>query len=105
MICKETIKRRKEIYGNNFEEIARLQSEYYDFEVTPKDVAMTLAILKKVRIDFIKARLEELKYSPRFSDYDIQIQIKDLNDGLEDSIKDYDNYLWVSTNYEEYEKL
>ena len=54
MICKETIRRRKAIYGNNFEEIARLQSEYYDFEVTPKDVAMTLAILKKVRNDFIK---------------------------------------------------
>ena len=42
MICKETIRRRKAIYGNNFEEIARLQSEYYDFEVTPK-------IRKKIR--------------------------------------------------------
>ena len=64
MIDKETIKRRKAIYGNNFEEISRLQSEYYDFEVTPKDVAMTLAILKKVRIDFIKARLETLSQNP-----------------------------------------
>lgn len=105
MLCKKTIKQRKSIYGDSFKEIARLQSEYYDFEVTPKDVAMTLAILKKVRIDFIKSKLQELKDSPRFSDYDIQIQIKDLNAGLEDSIKDYDNYLWVSTNYEEYEAL
>lgn len=105
MICKETIKKRKAIYGNNFPAIAKLQSEHYDFEVTPKDVAMTLAILKKVRIDFIKSKLQELKDSPRFSDYDIQIQIKDLNAGLEDSIKDYDNYLWISTNYEEYEAL
>ena len=105
MLCKKTIQQRKSIYGDSFKEVARLQSEYYDFEVTPKDVAMTLAILKKVRIDFIKSKLQELKDSPRFSDYDIQIQIKDLNAGLEDSIKDYDNYLWVSTNYEEYEAL
>lgn len=105
MICKETIKKRKAIYGNNFPSIAKLQSEYYDFEVTPKDVAMTLAILKKVRIDFIKSKLQELKDSPRFSDYDVQIQIKDLNIGLEDSIKDYKNYIWIATNYEEYEAL
>jgi hypothetical protein len=57
MICKKTIQQRKKIYGDSFKEIARLQSEYYDREVTPKDVAMTLAILKKVRIDFIKSKL------------------------------------------------
>ena len=105
MICKETIKRRKAIYGNNFEEISRLQSEYYDFEVTPKDVAMTLAILKKVRIDFIKARLETLRNVPNFNDCIIQIEIKDLNNGLEDSKKDMANYLWIATNYKEYEAL
>ena len=105
MICKETIKRRKAIYGNNFPEIARLQSEYYDFEVTPKDVAMTLAILKKVRIDFIKARLETLRNVPNFNDCIIQIEIKGLTNGLEDSKKDYANYLWISENYEEYEEL
>ena len=105
MICKETIRRRKAIYGNNFEEIARLQSEYYDFEVTPKDVSMTLAILKKVRIDFIKARLETLRNVPNFNDCIIQIEIRDLTNGLEDSKKDMANYLWISENYEEYEAL
>lgn len=105
MICKKTIAQRKKIYGDSFKEIARLQSEYYGFEVTPKDVAMTLSILKKVRIDFIKSKLQELKESPRFSDYDIQIQIKELNDGLEDSIKDHNNYLWIANNYDEYEVL
>lgn len=105
MICKKTIQQRKAIYGNNFPEIARLQSEYYDREVTPKDVAMTLAILKKVRVDFIKVKLQSFRDNPRFSDYDIQIQIKDLNTGLEDSKKDYENYLWIATNYSEYEKL
>lgn len=105
MICKQTIKQRKAIYGNNFPQIAKLQSEYYDREITPKDVAMSLAILKKVRIDFIKVKLQSFRDNPRFHDYDIQIQIKDLNAGLEDSIKDYNNYLWIATNYDEYEKL
>ena len=101
MICKQTIKQRKAIYGNNFPQIAKLQSEYYDREITPKDVAMTLAILKKVRIDFIKSKLEDLKEK----DYITQIEVKDLKNGLEDSIKDYNNYLWIATNYDEYEKL
>jgi len=101
MICKKTIKQRKAIYGNSFPEIAKLQSQYYDREITPKDVAMTLAILKKVRIDFIKSKLEQLKEK----DYITQIEVKDLNNGLEDSIKDYNNYLWIATNYDEYEKL
>lgn len=101
MICKKTIKQRKAIYGNSFPEIAKLQSQYYDREITPKDVAMTLAILKKVRIDFIKSKLEQLKEK----DYITQIEVKDLNNGLEDSIKDYKNYLWIATNYDEYEKL
>ena len=105
MICKKTIKQRKAIYGNNFPQIAKLQSEYYDREITPKDVVMTLAILKKVRVDFIKVKLQSFRDNPRFNDYDIQIQIKDLNAGLEDSIKDYNNYLWIATNYDEYEKL
>ena len=105
MICKKTIKQRKAIYGNNFPHIAKLQSEYYNREITPKDVAMTLAILKKVRVDFIKVKLQSFRDNLRFNDYDIQIQIKDLNAGLEDSIKDYNNYLWIAANYDEYEKL
>ena len=103
--CKKTIKQRKAIYGNNFPEIAKLQSEYYNREITPKDVAMTLAILKKVRIDFIKARLETLRNVPNFNDCIIQIEIRDLTNGLEDSKKDMANYLWISENYEEYEAL
>ncbi len=105
MLCKKTIQQRKSIYGDSFKEIARLQSEYYNREITPKDVAMTLAILKKVRVDFIKVKLQSFRDNPRFNDYDIQIQIKDLNTGLEDSIKDYNNYLWIAANYDEYEKL
>lgn len=104
-ICKKTIQQRKKIYGNNFEEISRLESEYLGITITPSMVAYKLAILKQVRINFIKAKLQELRDNLRFSDYDIQIQIKDLRSGLEDSIKDYSNYLFISQNYAEYEAL
>ena len=105
MMDKEIIKRRKKIYGDSFKEIARLQSEYLEIEITPKQVAKSLAILKEVRINFIKARLETLRNVPNFNDCIIQIEIKDLNNGLEDSKKDMANYLWISENYEEYESL
>ena len=105
MLCKKTIKQRKKIYGDSFKEIAKLQSEYYNMEVTPKDVAMTLAILKKVRIDFIKSKLQEIKENEDFTDIFVLEKIKNLNAGLEDSVKDYNNYLWIATNYDEYEKL
>ena len=105
MICKETIKRRKAIYGNNFEEISRLQSEYLGIEITPKQVAKSLAILKEVRINFIKTKLQRLRDVPNFNDYIIQVEIRNLTNGLEDSKKDYANYLWISENYEEYEAL
>lgn len=104
-IDKNVIKQRKKIYGNNFEEISRLESEYLGFKITPQQVSYKLAILKQVRIDFIKARLETLRNVPNFNDCIIQIEIKDLNNGLEDSIKDYENYLWIATNYKEYEAL
>lgn len=105
MICKETIRRRKAIYGNNFEEISRLQSEYLGIEITPKQVAKSLAILKEVRINFIKTKLQSLRDVPNFNDYIIQVEIRNLTNGLEDSKKDYANYLWISENYEEYESL
>lgn len=130
-ICKDTIKKRKAIYGNNFPQIAKMQNEYnknlfnedvknknfimkfilnlfnklFGKKITPKDVAMNLAILKQVRIDFIRAKLQELKNDVNFDTYIIQTQIKDLKTGLEDSLKDYSNYLWISQNYSEYESL
>lgn len=105
MICTETIKRRKEIYGNNFPEIARLQSEYFKRAFTPQDVAMSLAILKEVRINFIRKKLFELKKDINFNSYIVQIQIKNLNEALEDSKKDYENYQWIAKNYKQYEQL
>lgn len=105
MMDKEIIKRRKKIYGDSFKEIARLQSEYLGIEITPKQVAKSLAILKKVRIDFIKKSMLKLKQSKDFYTSIVQDDIKTLNDALEDSLKDFENYMWISLNYDEYEKL
>lgn len=104
-VCKDTIKQRKKVYGNNFEEISRLESEYLGIKITPSQVAYRMAILKQVRINFIKAKLQELKSDINFDTYIVQTQIKELNNGLEDSLRDYSNYLWISQNYSEYEAL
>lgn len=104
-ICKDTIKKRKSIYGNNFPDIAKMQSEYLEVKISPKDIAMSLAILKKVRVDFIKSKLQEIKENEDFTDIFVLEKIKNLNTGLEDSQKDMMNYLWVFYNYEEYESL
>lgn len=104
-VCKNTIKQRKAIYGNNFEEISRLESEYLGIKITPSQIAYKMAILKQVRINFIKAKLQELKQDNNFDTYIVQTQIKEINNGLEDSLRDYSNYLWISQNYSEYEAL
>lgn len=104
-ICKDTIRKRKAIYGNNFEEIAKMQSEYLGIKITPKQVAYTLAILKQVRINFIKNKLQEFRNDINFDTYVVQKEIEQLRNGLEDSLKDYSNYLWISQNYSEYEQL
>jgi hypothetical protein len=102
MICIETIKKRKAVYGNNFPEIARLQSEYFKRVFTPQDVAMSLAILKQVRINFIKKQIEDLVESEFIKSI---YKIQELNEALEDSKKDHDNYLWIASNYSKYEQL
>lgn len=102
MICIETIKKRKAIYGNNFPEIARLQSEYFKRAFTPQDVAMSLAILKEVRIKAIQEQMESLVISDFL---EFAYKIKELNEALEDSKKDHENYLWIAKNYKQYEQL
>lgn len=104
-VCKDIIRQRKKIYGDSFLEISRLESEYLGATITPAMVAYKLAILKQVRINFIKAKLQELKSDINFDTYIVQTQIKELNNGLEDSLKDYSNYLWISQNYAEYKAL
>lgn len=105
MINKNIIKERKKLYGNNFPKIAKLESEYLGFEITPQQIAYKMTFLKEVRINFIKEKLQELKHSEDFDSVEVQKEIKELNKGLTDSITDYNNYMWISQNYEEYENL
>lgn len=104
-ICKETIKKRKAIYGNNFKKISELESEYLGITITPQQVSYKLAILKQVRINFIKEKLQDFRNDINFDTYIVQKEIEQLRNGLEDSLKDFSNYLWISENYEEYEAL
>lgn len=104
-VCKNTIKQRKAIYGNNLPKISELESEYLGIKITPQQVAYKMAILKYVRIEDIRAKLQVLKVSESFNSYIVQEQIKQLNLGLEDSIKDMNNYLFISMFYDEYLEL
>lgn len=78
MINKDIIKQRKQQYGNNFPDIAKKWSKYLNKEITPKEVAMLMALMKQVRVDMSQT---------------------------EDSITDRENYLWIYENYTEYESL
>lgn len=104
-ICKDTIKKRKAIYGNNFPQIAELESSYLGINITPQQVAYKLAILKQVRINFIKDKLQKIEQNTIYGTNKIIEELKYLRDALEDSLKDYSNYLWISQNYAEYESL
>jgi hypothetical protein len=104
-ICKDTIKKRKAIYGNNLPVVAEMESNYFGIIITPSMIAYSLAILKQVRIDFIRSKLQVLKNDINFDTYILQKEIEQLRNGLEDSLKDYSNYLWISQNYAEYEAL
>lgn len=104
-ICRDTIRKRKAIYGNNFPEIAELESKYLGIKITPQQVAYKLAILKQVRIDFIKLKIQKLIEDINFGQHESRRELNKLREGLEDSLKDYSNYLWISQNYAEYEAL
>ena len=104
MVDKKLIKQRKEIYGDNFEEIARVWSEFikrkisvFDgFKLKGEDVANMMVLMKECRIDVIAEKLEECE--------DNEIA-KKLKYALEDSLVDRDNYEWIAENYKEYKRL
>lgn len=75
MVNVEVIKERKELYGNNFPEIANLWSMYLGCEILPRDVAMMMALMKITRI---------------------------MTSGDNDSEMDMQNYVWIAMHYDEY---
>jgi hypothetical protein len=75
----QLIKKKKKKYGNNFDKIAELWSQRFGIDIKPEDVALALAELKTVRIEFDPSNF--------------------------DSLQDRANYLWISNNYTEYLNL
>ena len=48
----QLIKKKKKKYGNNFKKISELWSQRFNTDIKPEDVALALAELKTVRIEF-----------------------------------------------------
>ena len=105
MVNVELIKQRKEVYGNNFECIAKEWSKFLKSKLSVinsfrglsgKDVAEMMAILKECRIESISEKFEFCE--------DEKIAEK-LKEALTDSLHDRDNYEWIAENYKKYRKL
>lgn len=95
MIDKFLISQRKEVYGNNFPDIAEVWSKYLGMEIRPEDVAMMMAEMKQVRINFCNKQIDDLNV----------VDKETYLHALVDSQTDKENYLFIATNYSEYEKL
>ncbi len=78
----ELIKMRKSVYGNNFTEIKKLWNNYTNLDFKEQDVARMMALMKRTRIQF------QLRNNLQITDVD-----------------DYNNYMWIAENYDEYDKL
>lgn len=98
MINIETIKQRKSVYGDNFKPISESWSAELNQDITPKQVAKLMALMKQVRIDMTKQKIEN-------QEYDSPYGLKDLVDSLEDSETDKANYDFIYYNFKEYEEL
>ena len=98
MIDKNIIKQRKNIYGDNFSCIANEWSFLFQKNITEKQVAEAMSLMKQCRMIAIKNKLEKTMS-------DDLMPLKKLNNALKDTIKDMNNYKWIAQNYEEYKRL
>ena len=94
----ETIKQRKAMYGDNFKPISDKWSKYLNKDISPKDVAKMMSLMKEVRIDMTQEKIDNCEYDDEYG-------LKSLIDSLEDSITDKENYNFVYYNFSEYEEL
>lgn len=87
MIDMNIVKQRSEVYGNCFPLIAKMWTSYLGKLVNPQEVAQMMAMMKYARMWMLidKGMLNSPEY--------------------DDSKKDYDNYCWITNNYEEYSKM
>jgi len=94
----ETIKQRKAMYGDNFKPISDKWSKYLNKDISPKDVAKMMSLMKEVRIKMTQDKITN-------GEYDSEYILKDLVDSLEDSITDKENYTAIAENFDWYEKV
>jgi len=82
---KDIARYKKTKYGNNFPCIAKKWTEILGYEITELQVPKMMALMKTCRIDFATEANEV--------------------DAIKDSHIDYEVYMWIYENYEEYLKL
>lgn len=96
-VNKTLIKQRKDEYGDSFVELAEVWSSYLSTEIEPSHVSHMLALLKKSRINNIKHKLATTTIGTEM--------YFNLVKALDDSIQDYNNYMWIASQFEEYMNL
>lgn len=102
----DIIKQRKRAYGDNFEDIKKSWSKFLGIKLTTQMVCKMMAKMKETRISHIKSQLNDLKTEPDFLINQVHMmKFKELNESLEDSQRDRDNYYWIASNFEEYRKF
>lgn len=105
-IDKEKLKEEKMIYGDDFTPVCENWSEYLGVKITPKDVAMMMASMKDTRVKSIQDKLNNLKDEPGFLvDNELQEKYKILKNSLDENIQKKAHYLFIATNFNEYQKL
>ena len=114
----ETVRERKALWGNYFEEYAQKLTVYglainkpFHIAVTAQDAVMTLALMKLARIQAIEAQLVDLRsrrnkvLNGNIVDKDLEEEITCKELALIDSELDYACYLWIARHYDEYKEM
>jgi hypothetical protein len=96
MVNKKIIKQRKKLYGSNFTCIKNKWEFLFQKTISERDVAKAMALMKECRIEAIKEKISKT---------DDKIVLKKLNEALNDSITDMNNYRFIANNFEEYKNL
>jgi|SaaInlStandDraft_4_1057021.scaffolds.fasta_scaffold02351_21 hypothetical protein len=96
---KELIIERKRVYGDNFNRISGLWTDYLGVSVSTEDVCNMMALMKSARIEAIEKKLEHTQEEDYFG---VNEDYTRLQHAKNDSEDDRDNYLWIANNFAEY---
>jgi len=110
----ELITQRKELYGNNFTDIARRWTSFLGFPIDEAHVCRLMADMKQSRIDALQLEMSRLR--PEFDEmyermeWTLDFKAKcdtlcRLKNSLQDSELDKACYLWIANHWDEYLEL